>query len=561
MKKLLFLLTLVLSVSSAQVRAQQQFVSDTLLQTYTKSQVDSLFSEIGVPSILPVSNGLEIYRIRYKMLDTNGDTTLVSGALARPTNLSCSAPLVSYSHGTTTKKRNVPSYFNSQLQLGIILGGMGFYVTLPDYLGLGISDKLHPYLHGETEAMSVIQLLRASRTFASKMNDPLNEQLFLFGYSQGGHSAMAAHRKIEKQFSNEFNVTASAPMSGPYDMSGVMKRVMLNDSSTYPRPAYLPYVFFGFEEAYGNILQKPEDVFIPGFDTLLRPLYNGQFSLTEIADSTDMDQPPVNNIPIKMVEDSIVQNFLNNKNHPLKVALRDNDTWRNWSPKAPIRLYFCTADGQVNFQNSIVAFDSLKAQGATIDTVSSGAKSHNGCVNPSVTKAFIWFLSERKQKFYLDVDVVTVPAASNDGRAVVTPKNKGVDLSYSWSNGDTDSTLENVSAGNYSVTITRPATGCSKVKQVTIQKAVGIADAANKDTKLQAFPNPSNNGFRIQLSSGNFRDNSALKLFNTTGELVKRIDASGKSQVMIDGKELSHGIYILKYQRSNAVKHMKLVKN
>ena len=47
-------------------------------------------------------------------------------------------------------------------------------------------------------------------------NVALNGQLFLMGYSHGGHVTMALHRELEQYHANEITITASAPMAGAY---------------------------------------------------------------------------------------------------------------------------------------------------------------------------------------------------------------------------------------------------------------------------------------------------------------------------------------------------------
>ena len=86
---------------------------------------------------------------------------------------------------------------------------------------MGDNPGIHPYVHWESEATASIDLIRASREF---LMDSLeiwdNNQLFLTGYSQGGHSTMAIHKYIKvNNLQSEFNVVASAPMSGPYALS------------------------------------------------------------------------------------------------------------------------------------------------------------------------------------------------------------------------------------------------------------------------------------------------------------------------------------------------------
>ncbi|PSR04482.1 MAG: hypothetical protein BRD50_03500, partial [Bacteroidetes bacterium SW_11_45_7] len=260
---------------------------------------------------------------------------------------------------------------------------------------------------------------------------------------------------------------------------------------------------------------------------------------------------------------SVIQNFKNNNNHPLRVALRDNDTWRNWTPQAPIRLYFCTNDDQVKYTNSILAYDSLKAKGATIDTANKGNKGHGQCINPSVQDAFLWFLSKKKK--YFSVNVQTSPdTGQGSGKAVIVPSNTNKNLDYSWSNGITssDSIADNLNPGSYTVTVTDPTTSCTRVKDFTIGQSTGLMARSSSDPVLRAYPNPTNNTFTIEINEEGAVDNGDIRLFNTTGKVVKTIQPKNLNyRFTIQSNELSSGVYILEYQTSNGVEHLKLVKN
>ena len=75
-------------------------------------------------------------------------------------------------------------------------------------------------------------------------------------------------------------------------------------------------------------------------------------------------------------------------------ALRDNDVF-DWSPTAPTRLFYCTADDQVTFENAILADSVMNANGAA-DLVSidvDPSADHGGCVNPA-SLATIDFFSQ-----------------------------------------------------------------------------------------------------------------------------------------------------------------------
>lgn len=68
---------------------------------------------------------------------------------------------------------------------------------------------------------------------------------------------MATTREIQLNHSDEFTITASAPMSGPYDMSGAQTDYVLSDEP-YGAPFYLPYLMFAYNEVY-KMYDSPSD--------------------------------------------------------------------------------------------------------------------------------------------------------------------------------------------------------------------------------------------------------------------------------------------------------------
>ena len=126
-----------------------------------------------------------------------------------------------------------------ELFLGIVFAPGGYVVCMPDYLGLGLGEGLHPYCHAKSEATATVDMLRATRQVCDEQDIHLNDQTFLFGYSQGGHATMAAARELELYHTDEFTLTASAPMSGPYDISGAQTELVVSDEP-YSAPITCP---------------------------------------------------------------------------------------------------------------------------------------------------------------------------------------------------------------------------------------------------------------------------------------------------------------------------------
>ena len=101
---------------------------------------------------------------------------------------------------------------------------------------------------GFLTASSEREARRAIKELNLKIKVSQNDLLFATGYSQGGHATMGFHKTVQEEYSEEFKITASAPMSGAYDLAGVQEETMFKE---YSHPGYLPYLFFSFQEVYG----------------------------------------------------------------------------------------------------------------------------------------------------------------------------------------------------------------------------------------------------------------------------------------------------------------------
>tara|TARA_Y100000813_G_scaffold114797_1_gene82227 strand:- start:390 stop:1664 length:1275 start_codon:yes stop_codon:yes gene_type:complete len=333
-----------------------------------------------------------MYKMVYNTVDALGQPTIASGAFLAPSNTPCTDfPMLVYHHGTSLRKIDVPSNDVGETLIGRVFGAGGYFVLMPDYIGMGESPGLHPYCHGESEATATRDMIRAAREFiADSLNMIDNGELFLTGYSQGGHAAMAAHKYIEENnLLGEFNVLGSAPCSGPYEMSGAMADTILSPYP-YSNPGYLVYLLSAYQMVYGNLYNSYAQVLNSPYDTIVPPFFDGN--------NTTLDMGTLNNLLSGYIDtlmvDTVVANFSNSMstyNHPLWTALLDNDN-HDWTPQRPIRMYYCTGDEQVTFQNAIAAEATMQANGANdVQAVNMGSGNHNDCVLPALTTAYLWF--------------------------------------------------------------------------------------------------------------------------------------------------------------------------
>ena len=368
----------------------QEVVSSEFLisydQEYFTEELEIAFSKYGV----------DLYRINYTTTDLTGALDTASGLLVIPQLEDVNFGLVSYSHGTVGSRYEVPSYLSFEHRLPAIYSSMGVVTIAADFLGLGDNEGVHPYVHADSEAWVSHDMILAVQEFLpEQMGVNLNDDLVITGYSQGGHAAMALHRLIET--TTETEVTVSIPMSGPYSISTGM-RDLLNSDEEYSVVAYLANTAISYQEVYGDIYPNDniEEFFKPPYVGFIEQFVSEEIDLWQL-DALLREQLILNEggaFPSRMVFDDIVADVLANDNHPINLALRDNDVF-DWTPVSDTRLLYCEGDEQVGFENSLIARDKMHENGATqVEAINlNSAYNHTECVTPAATSLVFYLLA------------------------------------------------------------------------------------------------------------------------------------------------------------------------
>jgi hypothetical protein len=377
-------LFLLCALSSGPARAQGQLLGSELLRTLTASELQAQLTAQGIPALfLTALYDIEVYRITYLTPYRHPDSLVqASGLVVVPletdADLPCGLPLACYGHGTEAGAANVPSFNLNDAQALVVLAyaSTGYLNIAPDYLGLGDYDErvlIHPYQHAFSQANTTINMIRAAREFMASRSESLSGQVYLYGYSQGGFTTTAALREIESRYAEEFDVIASAPMSGAYDMAGAQADLIALDVP-YPTPGYLPYIILAYQDQYDGILfNNPEDIFVPPFDTLLPALFYGK--ATGIGTINELCTP----VPKDMIQDSVIANFETDPEHRFRRLLAENEMLE-WAPQSPVRILYCQGDDQVSYLNSLNAFARWNELGApSVEIMDFGSYNHNDC--------------------------------------------------------------------------------------------------------------------------------------------------------------------------------------
>ena len=255
-----------------------KLISSELIRQFSIRQAQSQMRLRDFPTG-DASFSVHYYKIVYETVDPFGLPILASGGLFVPQENPEALPLLSYQHGSEIYKPWVPSQNDSfWFPQALFYATSGYLTVMPDYLGLGDSPGLHPYLHAKTEASAVVDMLRAVKAFSLSNDINLNDQLFLTGYSHGGHATAAAQRDIEALHSEEFQITASAPMAGPYDLARSLNNISTN--SDFSEPFFVIFALSAWVPIY-QIADTFEELLAAPFDQKMAPLMNGNGRVTQ----------------------------------------------------------------------------------------------------------------------------------------------------------------------------------------------------------------------------------------------------------------------------------------
>jgi len=384
------LLLFVCCLQAANNAPDHYMVSYTLKYSYTKDSLNNFWKEKKIPQILvPVRYAVDMYEVTYKGMWLDSSYIMAKGVMYVPHSNQPNAEMI-YDHGTRISVAMKPGIQDLEQIICMMYSVDGYISLFPYYYGLGGGEKEHVYQDSKTEAMAGIYMLKACREIYSKIGTSTSGQLFLTGYSQGGHASMATHKMIESGAFPDVNVTASAPMSGAYDMTGEQSKTMFQH---YDHPHYLPYLIISYQYAYHLWPGDIYDIFKPPYNTEIKDL----FKQPRVLDYAVIDSI-LPKVPSTMVLDSLVERFRADSMMPFTVKLRENQLY-NWVPKAPMQMCACYGDNEVTFKNTEKAWGYMHPRTPVVHERLFGKHlSHNPCAPFAIIYSKIFFDNIRKGK-------------------------------------------------------------------------------------------------------------------------------------------------------------------
>lgn len=379
-KTLLASCALVLSIGSTLVVSAQNgtLVSSTRTATVTAAQINKRASEL-FKNEAPVAmrGNLNLYKVSYRSKDANGRNAVLSGMVIIPAS---GAPngLVIFNHGTAFYNNSMPSRLIASTKgteaenTMVAFASGGYAIAMPDYIGQGDHTGGHPYPANVLNSQAGIDLIKPARAVASRNNLRVGDNLYVTGYSEGGGVAMAQIRELERSNDPAYRVTASAPASGPYDLSGSTREFMLQQPTEQEGFVVRTYLLGGLIYfLHKNKGLKITDYFKPSMAFAINNSYGGKTKDLDIVKRLGVTavlmraKNDLFNVVTPRFRSAMERMDLND---PAARLLKDNDCY-DWSPRNRMLLINLEGDEVVSPKNSQVAFQTMRRRGVGRETL------------------------------------------------------------------------------------------------------------------------------------------------------------------------------------------------
>ena len=287
-----------------------------------------------------LSNSVRCYSGTYWSVDADGNPAKVSGRIILPAKGEISRIVVA-SHFTIGKKDEAPSI---TLPMEAVLATHGLAVICPDYIGYGVTpDIIPPYLCKDVTAQNVVDMYFAALPFLKYIDRmPKNDDILIFGYSQGGANTVGVQELFENQYP-ETKIHYALIGSGPYNIATTYDIYIAKKTTVFPCAA--PLIIQGLNEGMHLGLRYADF-----FQT--RVLIN----FTRMVNSKEYTMGQINDFIGTHDLLQILTPMACDKYQPetarLYRSMQENSVIHGYEPQSPVYFYHSYDDNIVPFENA-----------------------------------------------------------------------------------------------------------------------------------------------------------------------------------------------------------------
>jgi hypothetical protein len=253
------------------------------IKLYTPEETTALAKENYGGATLPITTGITKIIFHYRSELPGGEPITVYGRAYLPETPAKNLPIFAFAPGTTgigdkcaasLEQPKVSNWANYDSHMAMY-ASQGYAAVITDYEGMRDPNRIHHYMVGELEGRAVLDSVRALRRLSESKGRLDQSQVFLGGYSQGGHAAFWAD-KIAASYAPDvkpLGVVGFGPvMSVKETLTDVVHAANIN--------WFGPYVAYSYDDYYSA-----------NFSTILLPHWKDTLATDVPAHCIDTDLP------------------------------------------------------------------------------------------------------------------------------------------------------------------------------------------------------------------------------------------------------------------------------
>lgn len=223
-------------------------------QSLTVDQATAISRQNYGASAPKPKSGVTKALIKYTSYDEDGEKIVVYGRAYVPQNGS-KLPIMGFAPGTTgigdqcassLEQPQVKNWANYESHM-VTYAGQGYAAFITDYEGMRDPSRIHHYMNGELEGRAVIDGVRALENWNPVKNRLDDKNIFLAGFSQGGHAVMWAD-KISPEYAPNVDIKGVVGFGPVSDVERTLTDVTKGANINW----FGPYVLTSYQDIYNE---------------------------------------------------------------------------------------------------------------------------------------------------------------------------------------------------------------------------------------------------------------------------------------------------------------------
>jgi dienelactone hydrolase len=233
-------------------------------EKYTTEQI-TIYNKQRLPSsqLISPKYAVDRYLVKFISYDHLDKPIVITAQYYVPeVNAARDFPLYVFGSGTTgigdacAPSKEVPEVANWSDYKSHMLAyaSQGYIVIFPDYEGFNDLNRIHHYFNAELESNVLLDAARSFYAFAvdKKLTARPAKEIFLSGYSQGGHAALAA-KDMAKTYAPELTISGVIAYAPASNVEALLREA----------PSLAPYLTYAYADIYGKDVIDPANVLLP----------------------------------------------------------------------------------------------------------------------------------------------------------------------------------------------------------------------------------------------------------------------------------------------------------